>query len=57
MQQNKLAGLIAQYNISGELAKDVLCLAEKTARDLAASSGKSVESARATVLVVTKGKL
>ena len=57
MQQNKLAGLIAQYNISGELAKDVLCLAEKTARDLAASSGESVERSMATVLEATKAQL
>lgn len=49
--------LLAQYNITGEVAQEVLRSAQKAAHDLAVSSGKSAESAMETVLEATKFQL
>ena len=55
--EKEIAELLTQYNIPGELSKDVICLAEKTAHDLAASSGEPIEIASAAVLEATKAQL
>ena len=55
--EKEITDLLTQYNHTGELVQEVLGSAEKAAHDLAASSGKSVESARKTVLEATKAQL
>lgn len=55
--EKELTEFLSQYNIPDELAKDVLGLAEKTAHDLAASSGEPIEIASAAVLEATKAQL
>lgn len=55
--EKEITELLAQYNIIGEVAQEVLRSAEKAANDLAVSSGKSAESAMETVLEATKFQL
>ena len=55
--EKEITELLTQYNHTGELVQEVLGSAEKTARDLAASSGESVERSMATVLEATKAQL
>ncbi|WP_027938129.1 hypothetical protein [Anaeroarcus burkinensis] len=55
--EKEITELLAQYNITGEVAQEVLRSAEKAANDLAVSSGKSAESAMETVLEATKFQL
>ncbi len=55
--EKEITELLTQYNHTGELVQEILGSAEKVARDLAASSAQSVESARATVMEATKAQL
>lgn len=55
--EKEITDLLTQYNHSGELAQEVLGSAEKAARDMAASSGESVECVMEAVLEATKAQL
>ena len=55
--EKEVTELLAQYNIDGEVAREVLRSAEKAISDLAASSGRSVEYATKTVLEATESQL
>ena len=52
--EKEITDLLTQYNHTGELVQEVLGSAEKAARDLAAVSGESIETANAAVLEATK---
>lgn len=53
----EITELLAQYNITGEVAIEVLGSAQKAATDLAASSGQSIGCAMETVLEATRFQL